>query len=511
MTISYSKLFKYGLIVLGSVLIISLVLNWGIKKKIVSTLDNSMPASIKLAYKTIDINALSRSLALKNIDLQLIDSTDQSELGKFSIDQLHLKGFGVLDYIFNQKISLNNIVLSSPKGYIIIKKDTSQVHSSFDFSATFKEAAIKHLQIDHAAITIFEKAKDSIKGALQDFNLKLKDLSASVQNDNMQLSYDSYTIGSDSAVLALDPLNTLKIARITGDQDLTWIEGTELKTKYSPEQLQHYISHEKDYYHLSIDSIKVYHIPKVITLEDPPLKIRKLMLQNPSLFVYRDKLLADDLSVKPMMSELFRKVPYTFQIDSFEIQNASIRYKERVQPYNDGGELFFDDSQIKITNLSNSADKQPINIAINSRFCGKSEVKANWVMDVLNKDDEFSFSADIANVDLADINTFSQPNLNTKMQGKMRHLYYTISGNKYKSTIDVKSEYSDIKITVLDKTHRSKNKFYSSVANLIVSHKSKNKSSNFKTSKVLVDRDMTKSHINFLFKNVKEGLTKVFL
>jgi hypothetical protein len=506
-----SKTYKKWILALSILLILGVASNWLIKYKISSTLKTGLPPTVKLSYNDLSVNALSRSITLKNVRLQLLDSVEHSELVNLTIKKFKLSNFGVLDYLFDHSFHVNTIEILEPEGYMNSRKDTLKVNSQSLGETDISEIGVKHVIINKASFQVRDVQTDSIQGAISDFNLNLRSLKAVPDKKNIKISYDNYVVNTGAVFLALGPLNTLKIETIRGTNTMTRLKNTSLKTKYSPHVLPQYISHEKDYYDLAIDSIAVYSMPKDFDTGKLQLHLSKMCIKHPELFVYRDKLLADDLSIKPMFSEMFRKIPIAFQIDSFQIDNAFVKYKERVHSYNDGGELFFDDSHIKITNLSNSEDKQPIDITIKSRFCGKSEVKANWVMDVLNKDDEFSFSADIANVDLADINTFSQPNLNTKMQGKMRHLYYTISGNKYKSTIAIKSEYSDIKITVLDKTHHNKNKFYSSVANLIVSKKSKNKSSNFKTSKVLVDRDMTKSHINFIFKNVKEGLAKVFL
>jgi len=311
--------------------------------------------------------------------------------------------------------------------------------------------------------------------------------------------------------MKLGAFENLKIKQIKGTHLKTILSEVELKTKYKPQELHIHISKERDHYDLGIDTVSLANVALDLNLDQPNINLLVLDLINPNLKIYRDKLVADDLTNKPMISEMIRNIPLKFRIDSFIIKNAEILYKERVHSYNTGGEIIFTNSNIDIQNLTNIDSISPVKINIHSNFYGKSPITAQWSFDLYNQNDNFTFKAEIDDLDLNEINPFSTPNLNTTMSGEFKKLYCTINGNKNNSTIDLKVNYKDIKISILNKTHQQRNKFYSTLANLVVSKNSETKKSQHKEAQTEVKRDKSKSNINFIILNIKNGLAKILI
>jgi len=226
----------------------------------------------------------------------------------------------------------------------------------------------------------------------------------------------------------------------------------------------------------------------------------------------RDKLIADDVSIKPMTSEMLRKIPFPFMVDSLSFGHNKISYQERVKTYNEGGILFFDDGHLAISNLSNHPPEgTETTLYIDTKFMGKSPVKATWTFSANDANDQFRFKGSSTNVQLSDVNAFSAPNLNATMKGEIYCLYYDFYGDGYQSEASVKANFNNVEIAVLDINNRRRNKFYSSFANIIVKTSSKTKKSIYQEAQVSVTRDRAKSQFNFIYLNLKESLTKVFL
>ncbi|MBO3116877.1 hypothetical protein J4050_08970 [Winogradskyella sp. DF17] len=506
-----SKIIKRGVIALVIVLVLGIVGNWFLEYKINSVLKTSFPNAITLNYEDLGVSALGRSLSMDNVSFSLKDSVSQQILGDISIERLDFKNFGVFDYLNNKTIALNRIKVSNVKGYLKLPDHIAKDSTSVSEKPLFDKVSFGKVELEHIALQLMDQKTDSVVASITDLNLNVNGVKANLIDDRITLSYEDYAIATDSLKIALGPFNNLKIASINGTQDSTVIASAELKTKYNPIELLSHITHEMDYYDLKVGGISIQGIPKSFATVASPLNIGKVIIQNPDAFIYRDKLVADDLRVKPMFSEMIRNIPVDFTISGFEINNASLTYKERVHDYNDGGSLSIENGFIGIPNLSNIAEHQPLSIDINASLSDTGIIKANWQFDVLNDNDDFAFTADVSHINLEAINTFSRPNFNTEMEGHIDKLYFNISGNKNISHIDVKTKYADTKITILDKSHKSRNKFFSSVANVIVRKDSKNKKSDFREAKADVVRDKTKSGINYIFRNVKTGLTKIFL
>ena len=90
-------------------------------------------------------------------------------------------------------------------------------------------------------------------------------------------------------------------------------------------------------------------------------------------------------------------------------------------------------------------------------------------------------------------------------------MYFDFSGDAYTSIADVQATFNDVEIAVLNKSGNRRNKFYSSIANMIVKNSSKNNKGIYQEARVTVTRDRTKSQFNFIYLNLKESLMKVFM
>jgi hypothetical protein len=513
MGIHLSKITRISVIIIATVFLLSLLGKGIIINKIETTLSQKLPEQIKLTYHDISLNTFGRSLIINEPKIQLTDTSGKTIEGDLSFNEIAFKNFGLIDYLFYDKISLNTLSLSRPKGFISngfklkspLKKTDSNLVKPYD------ELSLRHFIIDNANIKILDDTKDSLKLSISHFSFKVGGIKITQASPNPELTYEDFEIDSDSIFVKLSPYDRITIGKIAGTNLRTVLSHVKLKNKYKALDLRHHITTERDHYDMTLDTIALEKIDLKLNLTQPNINLRTLDLLQPKLMVFRDRLAADDLSTKPMLSEMIRAIPLAFKIDNFNIKNAYVSYKERVYADNDGGELIFENSNITIQNLTNKDSISPLKINIDSYFYGKSPLKAEWDFNLYNPNDHFTFKGEIDAIDLNEVNKFSTPNLNASMSGELKKLFYTISGNKNASTINLKADYSDIKISILNKTTKQRNKFYSTLANLVVSSNSKTKKSQYKEAQTAVTRDQQKSNINFIFINIKDGLTKILL
>ena len=505
------KYLKRLLVSLGILLVLLFGLNWWVKHKAVKLIETALPKYITLQYTDLDISTLGRSVALKNVAIAVKDSITQQPIGEMTIEDLQVKHFGVLDYLFNETLNLGYVGISNVKGYLNLPDSVAADTTRFEKKLPIAKATINTFDLKQLWFELKNPKTNAVAISLANLNLTVNSIEADLNKAKRSLSYGDYTIATDSIFAVLGPLNTLKIGFVEGTNKQTVIASAHLQTIYAPHELNKHISHEKDYFDVSIPKITAIEIPQSITFDGSPVTIEGISIEQPNAFIYRDKLVADDLSIKPMLSEQLRNIPIPYHIKQFDIKAAQLTYKERVHDYNDGGSLIIDHSDISIKDLSNLAQYQPIAIAIQAKFGGTGLMKAHWEFDVLNENDDFVFTADASNLNLTNINDYSRPNFNAEMEGHINQLYATITGDKHRSYIGIKSNHADIKIAVLNKTHHSRNKFVSSVANLMISKNSKTHKSNFTEVSAELERDRTKSVFNYLVKNVQKGMTKIFL
>ncbi|MGV6831398.1 MAG: hypothetical protein ACWA5P_07550 [bacterium] len=510
MRIIQSKFLRKTVGVIFILTVSYLLLNWYAQHKAIKLLRDAIPSHVHYEIQDLNLSTLGRSATFNEVSFSIQDTLSDEKLAEFNVKQLQFQHFSVLDYFIQNKIHLHKITIADVSGYLLSENKQDLDSTKHTIKKPLDHISLSELELKNINIEIRKAATDSMLMKVSDLNLNIDAIELIKEEDNRAISYDHFNLKSDTISLNLGPLNRLNISTIKGDEQELTFQNVALKTKYSPKELRSRITSEKDFFDVTIDSLVAIELPKVFH-HDQPLELASLTLKHPKVFIYRDKLVKDDLSIKPMLSEQIRRIPKTFNIGQFDINNAHLTYKERTQVENDGGSIIVNNLTVAVENFSNQSKYQPLNLDITANFKGNSDVKAHWQFDALDERDRFTFSTDAKQVDLAVFNTFSKPNFNTEMEGQLEQLYYTISGNKHSSTIAVKSKYSNVRVAVLRRNKRGRNKFYSSMANMFVSTNSKRKKSDFQEASVEVTRDQTKSVFNFIFKNVEKGMMKVLL
>ena len=285
-----------------------------------------------------------------------------------------------------------------------------------------------------------------------------------------------------------------------------------IKTQYTRSKLSQIMPKERDHVNLNIPTISFNDIGASSKLQKIEIRASHMNIEQPELQIFRDKLVADDPTYKPLYSESLRKLPIDLMIANAQINGASIDYKEQVKPDSEAGELTFSDLQATIKNLGNTyaQGEKTTSIHVNATFMKESLITADWSFDVQNKNDQFRFMAEVGELPVTALNSFTEPNLNVKLTGALHKAYFDISGENLSSHINMKMNYDDFKIAVLNDENNKKKWLISTLANLFVSKDSdESKNEYFRSGEGTAERDTTKSIFNYFWLNIKKGLVSV--
>lgn len=482
-------------------------------QKLDELLHNKLPKQIEISYQDLSLSLINGGLTVEDLNAIVKDSTLQNIKSDFHIEKVTIRGFNYFEFYKEKAIQIDKFVVVNPKG--IYQK--VQLVSEADTIQNKKPLNINNIEIDHfeirnAQFTQLHSATDSLNTKVQKASISLHNVALKKDSLGYQYELGKFEFDMDSLYYRISNYDHLRIGKIKGDQGTTQVADISLYTYPNAKELSHLLSIERDHFQLNIDSVNVYEVSLFDTQSPYDFRSKRIDFKNLEFSVYRDKLIHDDVSIKPMTSEMLRKIPIPFMVDSLSFGHNKILYQERVKPHNQGGILFFDEGHLAISNLSNHPPENTQTILyIDTKFMGKSPVKATWIFSANDLKDQFRFTGSSTNIQLSDINAFSAPNLNATMNGEIYSLYYDFYGDAYQSEATVKANFNNVEIVVLDKNNRRRNKFYSSLANMIVKNSSKTKKSIYEEAQVTVKRDRTKSQFNYIYLNLKESLMKVFL
>ena len=510
------KLFIAILILISVFVIGTIALNYYFKNKIESFLSSGLPEDMTLNYENIDVHSWEGTVTVDNIQLTLKTPDDSISQAQIKTQELKLKDLDYWDYFTQDKIHFDLIEFgeSSVIYHQQKKKDTSKVSQTKKSSKFKKSIRINRLKLAKTSLKVLKNGADSLLLNMPKTVISIENIETNSEKLKQQIpfNYKSIHIESDSIFYRLNAYDNLHVDRISLDDSTMTLNNTEIKTHYSQRELSQTISKERDHVYLNIPKIALNGFNVKSENSAISAHASQMNITQPEFKIFRDKLVADDPTFKPLYSKSLRDLPFRLMIDNAQIKAASIEYEEKVKADTHAGKLSFKDLQVTIKNLGNTyaLGEKTTSIQANALFMEKSPIEVDWSFDVQNKNDQFRFKADVGELPVAALNSFTEPNLNVKLTGALHKAYFDISGDNSSSHINMKMNYDDFKIAVLNDKKEKKKWLISTLANLFVSKDSEEKGSDsFRSGEGTAERDTTKSIFNYLWINVKQGLISV--
>ncbi|MGB3607548.1 MAG: hypothetical protein WA775_02160 [Psychroserpens sp.] len=508
-----SKRKKVGFVFV-SVFVLALVL-WFVAKQValnqIEKLVENLPQHIELNYTDLGLDIVYGNLEIVNPKFTLRGKTTNNMVSDIEMKSFRIAGFGYWDYFVNDNISVESVVFDVP---IIAYYHNDKVNAE-SYDANLKTVFNKNLHLDllhvgNASVHVFDSKTDSLIFSAEELELKLNDVTSKTETTNrLPVAFSDFLIIAQNIKYNSGNFENLSVDSIEVAKHESVISGLSLKTKNSKTELSHLIETERDHINLSVASIEVLNQELLLkSNSSTTFMTDKVKITEPVLKVYRDKLVRDDLSFKPLYSKMLRELNLSINLNSVIITKGDIVYEENVKTDRRAGKLEFLNVEATIDNLSNMyAPSGRTSIKVSADFMRSTPLNVDWSFDVNDVNDRFIFKADMGLLKANELNQFMQPNLNLKLEGELIKTYFTIDGNANDSHIDLKTDYDEFDIILLKENGKEKNKFLSGIINLIIAKDSKNTSDDYRYSKTQkVERDKTKSVFNFVYKNVQAGL-----
>src|SRR5690606_22008737 len=272
------------------------------------------------------------------------------------------------------------------------------------------------------------------------------------------------------------------------------------------------IPYEQDWIALKIEKANFKGFKFQSEQEMVSVTLASSSLKNAHMEIYRNKLLPDDSRIKPMYSEMLRKLGFLLHIDEVKVSNAYLEYQEKVLESRPAGKLSFHNIQANIKNISNlepeAGSASLITVEAKARFMGETDLSLNWSFDVHNELDEFKVSGRMGAIEAENINPFLVPAMNVEAEGNIQSLYYDFYGNRNEAHGNMQLAYRDFNVNILKDGESERKSLLSRLANLIIKNDRMNE--DVEQKNINTTRDKTKSFWNFLWLCIRDGALSTF-
>ncbi|MBF6609758.1 MAG: hypothetical protein ITF99_01250 [Chryseobacterium sp.] len=265
---------------------------------------------------------------------------------------------------------------------------------------------------------------------------------------------------------------------------------------------------EKDLYNLKAPKISIQGKWNLLS-KNKSFNADQITIQSADANIFRSKIPKDDSSVKPMYSELLRRISFPFTVRKLELKNALLEYEEDTEKSEGPGKLSFGNFNLTAQNINSGkrSGNTKIPIRIQCRFMNASPMDVTWNLDTASKDDRFQIKGSIADLPAQRINPFIEPYLEIRATGSIDVLSFDFNGNKSGIQGEMQIKHEDLKVDLLKETGEKK-KVLSAIVNIFV----KSDSGSLPDSvEIKAERDPTRSFFNLFWKGIEDGLKKTLI
>ncbi|MEO9891039.1 hypothetical protein [Aurantibacter sp.] len=478
-----------------------------LESRIKNHLARKIPNHIAVAHKELNVNVLSGAVSIKNISGSVKHQND-SVYARFSADMLGLSGFSIWQFFINDKIKISQITLDKPILRISNNRTTdnnSSAKKSFELN---RNISIGELQIDDGNIELINNASDNVQLRLNNMDLKMYDvrLDSTIINNKIPFTYEDYTLDVNDVFFKLNKYESLRIDALNIANRNLEISHLAIDSNYSKKELSTIIEKERDHISLAINEVLIGDLNFGVNDNRIFVTASSGVLKHPISTIYRDKLVADDLSKKRLYSQTLRELPIAISIKQLMIKNGQLAYEELVDADTDAGRIYFDQINADILGISNLDSAGNISINAEAMFMKSSPMTLEWSFDVNDRNDSFTAMGTFKDFNAESINPFLESNMRSRATGMAEEIYYTISGNGVQSKGDIKMKYRNFEFVILKKNRLGINKVLTAIGNIFIKENSKTDANGYRHGRIEVERDQTKSFFNYLWLNLKNGI-----
>lgn len=284
----------------------------------------------------------------------------------------------------------------------------------------------------------------------------------------------------------------------------------EFNTKYSREELSKIVRYERDHITLKVPELKIEKHDLNVIEEVLHLEFDTIAVKEPFFDIYRDKSLLDNNKRRPLYAELIRNLPLKLHISDISISDGYLSYEENAPNNTSPGILTFEKLGVEIVNFSNlNTSGEELDIKIRSKFMGNGGLELDWKFNVFDPKENFIISGGLSNLETATLNEFLVPNARMRAEGTIDQMYFTMSGGDYTARGDIKMNYEDFKLRLLNKERDHVKKIISFLGNLFINDGSRADEDGYRYGAITVNRDQNKSFFNYLWVGLEDGLIDV--
>lgn len=502
------------------VILLNIGLNYWIKKQLPVIIEEKNKTAYNINYEKIEVSLWSRDIYAQTIVVHPKNQLENTKIktGIFSkIESVTIRNFNIWDLAFRNVIQAESIIINKAR-VILYKRNDKLINNSKSIKTEIiepfqKVVAVSNIYLNDGSIDVVSMKNKPIL-SVKKVLLKLEGIliTDATLKEKIPMRFEKYVLACDSIYYKPNIFYHISMDQLITENSFLKFKKFAYLPEFNRREFVSKLEKEKDIYTLKVDSAQINKMDWGFKNDRFFFKANSLVMNHFDANIYRNKMPKDDLSKKYLYNSLLRKIKFPLQIDTLQVLKSKLVYEEEIDFSKGPGILNFDRFNLQATNLRSGfglKKTDDVKIKIRCLFMKNSQLDVNWNFNILNLNDSFHIEGNIENFNVAAMERFSKPYMNTTFTGTFKKYHFNFYGNDNVSKGNASLEYDDLKVKLFKKKNPEKEaKLKSAIANLLVKNDSKDKPKN---ADVELERIKEKSFYNFLWRSIAESLKKILI
>jgi hypothetical protein len=523
----FTKWFFIGLIALIVIAIgLYFYVAYLVKKEIYNQYDKTaLSEYYALSINRIGYNIFTQNLIIHNLKLLPVEQSDSTKPAppenSLKIKRIEVKQFDVNRLINEREIYTSKLLFHQPHLEIdeLIKNQkllTSKNNDSTPKQA-LKKIIVEQFVLEDGFIKLRNESNQADNIHLPSVNLKFEGIRVNFDSLSKkpnvglslatQLQVDSLSFRLPGTYYKLF-INTSEI--LPQSQDLKF-SGVKLYPIRGLHAQAVGLRKQNDVVEIDVKTVQTTEFDLTDLISGKGFFMEKLLLDEPTVRLMRDKRLPEDENKRPKMpQQLVRSIKGDFKVDTILLQNASIYYTELMGDKPDTPTINFDSVFTTITGFAslstNDGNKRELIANSSGIILGKAhfENKINWHF---TADNSFDFHGRLGGMNASAVNVVSESAAGALFRsGVIDSVFFKGLGNQDAASGMFEMRYHDLVVDVTQKRSNNPNKFLSLIANLILRRENPAEGEGIRQVQMQTVRVPYKGFFNMYWKTIENGL-----
>jgi len=507
------KSLKIGLIALGIIVLLSVALNYYIKNQLddlmKSRISQQLGPEYDFTYRKSRLNFLGNRFRI--VDPSISKSDSDSVRWSFQANGILLSGFGVFDFILNDVLSADSIVVNNPDVKVFqlgrsSNKKRSKQDASPEKSLEELDFKIGHIGINEASLKYDPPGPEIMESKL---NISIRDISFQgyllqmVDSlKRLHIEFPGFIYTTPDSVYTV----TTDLLEISKRKNFTSLTNFKVASNLSPTEYDRKMHWKKPLFDIEARKIE---LSRPELLEDSIWSLSWLKVQNPQILISKD----DRFPLPDRRTDLpqtgLQNMKVKFKVDSVRIDSGKV---ELISVLEGNRESEIDISSIQgyLTRVQNYDNNLPaFNLDAHANMMNKAGLHVNIVYEYgdLNP---FTLTGYLEDTNLEFMDSFLQKHLGiTVAEGQLDRLDFRMNGNENGIGGNVDFRYNNLQIHMVDKETGEKKEFLnflSDAAGGLIFWKNNPVNENLRTGNFYVERDVRKGFISQWVDGIMQGI-----